>query len=347
MTTLLPVASITEDVQRLIFDAARIMLYPVLVGLLVCLVWVLIELGAFFYEVVQRFRFRDIDALEVSALRARKAFRAGKPRAAYRHLQENKQSLVVTRFLFELIRNYQTERLAAKPLKLLQDYEFYTVRRLERTRLLTRLGPVLGLMGALIPLAPALSGLASGEVASLSQNLQTSFSVAVIGLLIGGLGFVIGLVRDRMYSQDISDLEYLMEILEGNDLRLRSGRRRDRSGTWERDPAVSFTDVAESDPTDDGSESAERAAIDGMEAGQPSSGDARERSDGPLHATQATAQLQPSASFDDPTMSWYADDDPFAALGPVADAVDSLKSPEPASDEANTSLNEGNRGEST
>ena len=39
-----------------------------------------------------------------------------------------------------------------------------SLRRLERTRLLVRAGPALGLMGTLIPLSPALSGLAGGDV---------------------------------------------------------------------------------------------------------------------------------------------------------------------------------------
>ena len=177
--------------------------------------WVLIELGVLLYELWLRFRYRDLDALEVRALRARKAFRDGKPRTAYRYLQENNYSLVVVRFLYDLIRNYQTERLAAKPLKLLQEYEFYTIKRLERTRILVRIGPMLGLMGTLIPLAPALVGLASGDVAVLSENLVTAFSVTVIGLLIGGLAFLVSIVRDRLYSQDISDMEYLLELLEG------------------------------------------------------------------------------------------------------------------------------------
>jgi hypothetical protein len=138
-----------------------------------------------------------------------------------------------------------------------------------------------------------------------------------------------------------------MEILEGNDLRLRSGRRRDRSGTWERDPAVSFTDVAEPDPKDAGSKLAEHEGIDSQEADRPSSNEARERSAGSLRATRATAQPQPSASFDDPTMSWYADDDPFAALGPVTDGVDSLKPPERSPDERDASPDAGNHGEPT
>lgn len=330
MIGLLPLASFAEDVQRLIFDAAQIMLYPVLIALLVCLVWALVELGVFLYELVQRFRFRDTDALEISALRARKAFAAGKPRAAYRHLQENKQSITVTRFLFDLIRNYQTERLAAKPLKLLQDYEFYTVKRLERTRLLTRLGPVLGLMGALIPLAPALSGLARGEITALAENLEICFSVAVIGLLIGGLAFLIGLVRDRMYSQDISDLEYLMEILEGNVLRLQSGRRRDRTGTWETDPSVTFTDLPETATANPLVGAPYEVTVVSSPSGQSEGDDPRASK-----ADRAAAAAQPpGASFDDPTMSWYADDDPFAALGPAVSERGPATPPSADSDNA-------------
>ena len=179
-------------------------------------------------------------------MRARKAFRDGKPRTAYRYLQENNYSLVVVRFLYDLIRNYQTERLAAKPLKLLQEYEFYTIKRLERTRILVRIGPMLGLMGTLIPLAPALVGLASGDVAALSENLVTAFSVTVIGLLIGGLAFLVSIVRDRLYSQDISDMEYLLELLEGSDVRLRSGRRLSKTGVWDSEAPIEY-EVAEED----------------------------------------------------------------------------------------------------
>ncbi len=229
-----------NGLQELIYDIARVLLWPVLIAAVLCLIWVLVELGFFLYELYLRFRYRDIEALEARALRARKAFEDGKPRTAYRYLQENNYSLIVARFLFDLIRNYQTQRLAAKPLKLLQDYEFYTIKRLERTRILVRIGPMLGLMGTLIPLAPALVGLASGDVEELSVNLVTAFSVTVIGLLIGGIAFVISIVRDRMYSQDISDMEYLLELLEGGSGRLESGRRRSKKGVWDADPEVAY-----------------------------------------------------------------------------------------------------------
>jgi len=308
-----------NDLQQLIYDIARILFWPVLIASLACLVWVLIELGVLLYELWLRFRYRDLDALETRALRARKAFRDGKPRTAYRYLQENNYSLVVVRFLYDLIRNYQTERLAAKPLKLLQEYEFYTIRRLERTRILVRVGPMLGLMGTLIPLAPALVGLASGDVAALSENLVTAFSVTVIGLLIGGLAFLVSIVRDRLYSQDISDMEYLLELLEGSDVRLRSGRRLSKTGIWDTEAPVEY-EIADED--------AERVRV----ATLPETPDepllpvaAGAGTSAEAVAPVVTGAAKPAGgtdeaaglTFDDPTMDWSREEDPFANLGPV------------------------------
>jgi biopolymer transport protein ExbB/TolQ len=97
--------------------------------------------------------------------------------------------------------------------KALADFDFGAQRRLGRTRLLVRAGPAIGLMGTLIPLSPALTGLANGNTAALSTNLRVAFSVTVVGLLIGAVAFGLSLARDNMYGQDLSDLEYLAAIL--------------------------------------------------------------------------------------------------------------------------------------
>ena len=79
--------------------------------------------------------------------------------------------------------------------------------------MLVRAGPALGLMGTLIPLSPALTGLANGNTSALSQNLRVAFSVTVVGLLIGAVAFGLSLSRDRLYGQDLSDLEYVAAIV--------------------------------------------------------------------------------------------------------------------------------------
>ena len=316
-------ADFGQDLQQAIFDAAELLFYPVLIASVVCLFWVLFELGWLFYELYLRFRYRDLEALEIRTLRARQAFADGKPRRAYRYLQENNYSLVVARFLFDLIRNYQTQRLAVKPLKLLQEYEFHTIKRLERTRVLVRIGPMLGLMGTLIPLSPALVALAEGDTTELADNLRIAFSVTVIGLLIGGLAFVVSIVRDRIYSQDISDLEYLLELLEGGPKRLRAGRRKDTEGRWV-DELEPSTAVAADEPDEGAPEAATSAAVPTAAAAVPAT-----VTDGPA-AAPATVDLpanldaepagESRASFEDDTMSWNADEDPFASLGPAEDA---------------------------
>jgi biopolymer transport protein ExbB/TolQ len=342
-----------NGLQQVIYDASRVLLWPVLIAALACLLWVLIELGFFLYELYLRFRYRDLDALETRTLRARRAFQDGKPRTAYRYLQENAYSIVVARFLFDLIRNYQTERLAAKPLKLLQEYEFYTLKRLERTRILVRVGPILGLMGTLIPLSPALIGLASGDTTQLAENLITAFSVTVVGLLIGGIAFIISIVRDRMYSQDVSDMEYLLELLEGGAERLQSGRRRNKKGLWDADPVVEYEAVVGDmeKPTaippvlletpreplipfasGEGGETfsvaepawvAPAAPITFMptaEAPRPAAAPLdplAAEAEPPFSTPTPAAGEAPPLTFDDPAMDWQRDEDPFADLGPV------------------------------
>jgi biopolymer transport protein ExbB/TolQ len=312
--------SLVNGLQQLIYDVARILLWPVLIAAILCLIWVFIELGFFLYELWLRFRYRDLEALEACALRARKAFADGKPRTAYRYLQENRYSIIVARFLFELIRNYQTERLEAKPLKLLQEYEFYTLKRLERTRILVRVGPTLGLMGTLIPLSPALVGLAKGNTTQLADNLVTAFSVTVLGLLIGGIAFAISIVRDRLYSQDISDMEYMLELLEGRAGRLKSGRRLSKRGVWEGEPAVEYDEVPE-EPTAAAPEGSPAAPADGVPeasttAALPIVPAAMEEPAAPATPTSAPAGAA-RLGFDDPEMNWQKDEDPFADLGPV------------------------------
>jgi biopolymer transport protein ExbB/TolQ len=338
-----------NHLQQVIYDASRVLLWPVLIAAIICLVWVLAEFGVLLYELWLRFRYRDLDALQARTLRARKAFEDGKPRSAYRYLQENNYSIIVARFLFDLIRNYQTERLEAKPLKLLQEYEFYTIKRLERTRILVRLGPMLGLMGTLIPLSPALIGLANGNTTQLAENLTTAFSVTVLGLLIGGIAFVISIVRDRLYAQDISDMEYLLELLEGRGGRLKSGRRLSKRGVWESEPLVEYEAVDEDPaktlvlptlkevpvepliPVADGagedaitlttpvgdaplgeSSPSQPPAAEPLAGGAPVAPVATRRA-----TTRPKFDETPLLGFEDPALDWQPDEDPFADLGPV------------------------------
>lgn len=93
-----------------------------------------------------------------------------------------------------------TERALAR-------YELNVQRRLDRTRLLVRAGPALGLMGTLIPLAPGLAALGEGDATALAESLRDAFGATVVGLLVGTVAFALTLTRTRMYSEDLVELE--------------------------------------------------------------------------------------------------------------------------------------------
>jgi len=89
----------------------------------------------------------------------------------------------------------------------LADYELQIQRRLDRTRVLVRAGPAVGLMGTLIPLAPGLAALGSGNYSLLAGDLQVAFAATVIGILVGTGAFTLTLVRTRVYTEDLAALE--------------------------------------------------------------------------------------------------------------------------------------------
>lgn len=92
-------------------------------------------------------------------------------------------------------------------------YELAVQRRLDRTRILVRAGPAIGLMGTLIPLAPGLAALGGGDVAKLAGDLRDALSATVVGLLVGTVAFALTLTRTRMYTEDLAALERAADLL--------------------------------------------------------------------------------------------------------------------------------------
>lgn len=202
------------DVEDVIFRIASALKVPVLVAALLALALVLAEGGALCVELSRR-RGRSEPRIEAAGVGARDALAQGDRAQAARWLQGVAWSGAMWETLQALLAHANDGLLAANRMaKSLADYDLRSMRRLERTRVLVRAGPALGLMGTLIPLSPALTGLAAGNVKQLTDNLRIAFSVTVLGLLIGAIAFAISLVRDRLYSQDLSDMQAIAAELE-------------------------------------------------------------------------------------------------------------------------------------
>jgi len=202
----------THQIDDAIFHVANALQVPVLLLALAALCVVVFELGSYAVELRGR-RRRRFESLSLGADAARRAIGHGDRAAAAAAVADLPRSAAMASTLQFIVEHAGTERSEHQLNKALADFDLESQRRLERTRMLVRFGPALGLMGTLIPLSPALTGLANGNTQTLSHNLRVAFSVTVVGLLIGAVAFALSLSRDRLYSQDLSDLEYLAALI--------------------------------------------------------------------------------------------------------------------------------------
>ncbi len=100
--------------------------------------------------------------------------------------------------------------------RLLADFEIAADKDLAISKTLTKMGPMLGLMGTLIPMGPALVGLSTGDIASMAYNMQVAFATTVVGLFAAAIGFITQQVKQRWYLQDMTNLEFLSALLNEN-----------------------------------------------------------------------------------------------------------------------------------
>jgi biopolymer transport protein ExbB/TolQ len=196
------------DLGNALAEIATALRVPVLVAAIVALLFCALELGRFATEFWRRrVRARDSDLRELTEL----AIASPQHAAAYAY---SAPGAIAAEALFELATAAGPDR-ARESEHALARYELAVQRRLDRTRLLVRAGPAIGLMGTLIPLAPGLAALGNGEVASLAENLRDAFGATVVGLLVGTVAFALTLIRTRMYTEDLAALEQGAERFGG------------------------------------------------------------------------------------------------------------------------------------
>lgn len=102
---------------------------------------------------------------------------------------------------------------------LLSDYEVAAEKDMALSKTLSKMGPMLGLMGTLIPMGPALVGLSTGDISSMAYNMQVAFATTVVGLFSAAIGFITQQVKQRWYTQDLNRLEFVSDMLDGRELK--------------------------------------------------------------------------------------------------------------------------------
>ena len=97
--------------------------------------------------------------------------------------------------------------------KLIEFEENKFTKSIERTDVVTRIGPTLGLMGTLIPRGPGLAALGAGDVNTLANAIIVAFDTTVVGIGAGAVAYFVSKVRRRWYEEYLSNLDALADAL--------------------------------------------------------------------------------------------------------------------------------------
>lgn len=178
------------------------LLVPVIVLLIFFFLRSLLLIGSFFGQYLAIRRTASLISTEVDSLTKENV------QSLAERLPKKNPSLVVT---------YMNRLLAADSAamrqRLLADFEIEADKDLSTSKTLSKMGPMLGLMGTLIPMGPALVGLSTGDIASMAYNMQVAFATTVVGLFAAAIGFITQQVKQRWYLQDMTNLEFVAELL--------------------------------------------------------------------------------------------------------------------------------------
>lgn len=192
-----------EIISKALFGIANSLLIPDVILLIVFFLRALILAGGTYNSYMVRRR---------NAQRFEEKIKALTPEGLdeLRQLLPAKADSLFTRYLADILENNSGE-----------DYSDYILTRFETdaakdiniSRLLTKLGPVLGLIGTLISMSPALVGLSSGDISGMAYNMQVVFAATVVGLVISAVGLSTCQLKQRWYARDVNSLDRVCRII--------------------------------------------------------------------------------------------------------------------------------------
>lgn len=192
-----------DQITNILYWLSTGLLVPVTIFLILFFIRALIMIGGFYGVYINRNKTnvkinRQIGSVSVADL--------------LDHIADydNNRSLIVSYII--RIKQYRENPVMLD--KIIGDYEIASDRELGKSKFLAKIGPMLGLLGTLIPMGPALVGLATGDTASMANNMQVAFSTTVVGVVIGAIGFITLQVKQRWVADDMNILEYIVESIK-------------------------------------------------------------------------------------------------------------------------------------
>jgi len=192
-----------DQISKVLFVISNSLLIPDILFLIILFIRSLILVGGFYNSFMQR---RRMNAL----LGDVRALNAGNLSELSGRLPKSNRSPFIDHLDDLLTREDLTEDYANY---VISSYENVCEKDLSLSKLLTKVGPVLGLVGTLIAMSPALVGLSSGDIGAMAYNMQVVFATTVVGLVISLAGLVTLQYKQRWYTKDVALLDYISSLL--------------------------------------------------------------------------------------------------------------------------------------
>lgn len=186
------------------------LLIPTIIILICFLALSVVELGGLLVEIImERRRERTNIPQLLSALPGKDTLEI------MAKIEQSSLFLRQKEIIAEIIRHRELPPASLRALarRLLSAEENRFTGITDRTDLVARLAPMLGLMGTLIPLGPGIIALGQGDTQTLASSLLIAFDTTIAGLAAAGVAFAISRLRKRWYEEQINTLAALLESL--------------------------------------------------------------------------------------------------------------------------------------
>lgn len=200
----------TESLTSLIHIISESLLTPVVIILVIFVVIAILCLGSVINERISRKPIKSEDFEKL----VRDISFSSSPSEIENFVNNSNLFDWQKEVLVKIARNHDIDSKARKAFasELISNEESRLIKNTNKTDILVRLGPIMGLLGTLIPLGPGLAALGSGDINTLAQSLTIAFDTTVTGLAAGAVGYLISKFRKQWYESDLIDLESLAEV---------------------------------------------------------------------------------------------------------------------------------------
>ena len=191
-----------DNISQLLFLVSDSLLIPDIIVLLVLFVRALLLVGSFYNQYITKYKnerqlrpiLQQLTPERIEELQA--------------VLPEKDNSLFV-KYLRAILARPADDAYADY---MITNFENDAEKDVVTSKLLAKVGPVLGLIGTLIAMSPALTGLSQGDISKMASNMQVVFATTVVGLVVSLVGLVTLQFKQRWYAKEVNQLDYITRI---------------------------------------------------------------------------------------------------------------------------------------